>query len=132
MGDRIGCRLRRARSASRSKSSRAAVGGSRRSVDSTDESATGSANFFGPRDQAAARAAGRIGSRPVSLRPPSIDHGIKSFVWAFVIGLMLWLFMLGIGISKATSFIVAALVACGIFLYVRLYGEDEPRRRSPR
>jgi hypothetical protein len=38
--------------------------------------------------------------------------------------------MLGIGISKATSFIVAALVAFGIFLYVRVYGEDEPRRRS--
>ena len=45
------------------------------------------------------------------LRPPSIDHGITSFVWAFVLGLLLWLFMLGIGISKATSFIVAALVA---------------------
>jgi hypothetical protein len=68
----------------------------------------------------------------VHLRPPSIDHGITSFVWAFVIGLMLWLFMLGIGISKPTSFIVAALVACGVFLYVRLYGEDEPRRRSSR
>jgi hypothetical protein len=40
--------------------------------------------------------------------------------------------MLGIGISKATSFIIAALVACGIFLYVRFYGEDEPRRRSSR
>jgi heme O synthase-like polyprenyltransferase len=68
----------------------------------------------------------------VHLRPPSIDHGILSFVWAFVIGLLLWLFMLGIGISKATSFIVAVLVAFGVFLYVRLYGEDEPRRRSPR
>jgi heme O synthase-like polyprenyltransferase len=66
----------------------------------------------------------------VSLRPPSVDHGIVSFIWAFVLGLLLWLFMLGIGISKATSFIVAALVAFGIFLYVRLYGEDEPRRGS--
>ena len=66
------------------------------------------------------------------LRPPSVDHGIMSFVWAFLLGVLLWAFMLGIGISKATSFIVAALVACGIFLYVRLYGEDEPRRRLPR
>ena len=24
-----------------------------------------------------------------------------------------------------------ALLVCGIFLYVRLYGEDEPRRRRP-
>ena len=68
----------------------------------------------------------------MSLRPPSVDHGIVSFIWAFVIGLLLWLFMLGIGISKATSFIIAALVALGVFLYVRLYGEDEPRRRSSR
>jgi hypothetical protein len=91
-----------------------------------DESATGSANLW------SAIQFSQIGSRPVHLRPPSIDHGITSFVWAFVIGLMLWLFMLGIGISKPTSFIVAALVACGVFLYVRLYGEDEPRRRSSR
>jgi hypothetical protein len=80
----------------------------------------------------AARAPGRVGSRAVHLRRPSIDHGIISFVWAFTIGLLLWLFMLGIGISKATSFVIAALVACATFLYVRLYGEDEPRRRSSR
>jgi hypothetical protein len=66
----------------------------------------------------------------MSLRPPSVDRGITSFIWAFLLGLLLWLFMLGIGVSKATSFIVAALVACGIFLYVRLYGDDEPSRRS--
>jgi hypothetical protein len=68
----------------------------------------------------------------VSLRPPSVDHGIVSFIWGFAIGLLLWLFMLAIGISKATSFIVAVLVGFGVFLYVRLYGEDEPRRRSSR
>jgi hypothetical protein len=68
----------------------------------------------------------------VKLRAPSVDHGIVSFIWAFGLGLLLWLFMLGIGISKATSFIVAALVALGIFLFVRLYGVDEPRRRSSR
>ena len=88
----------------------------------------------GIRAAAAGRARSRparpLGSRAMHLRPPSVDHGIMSFVWAFLLGVLLWAFMLGIGISKATSFIVAALVACGIFLYVRLYGEDEPRRRS--
>lgn len=54
-----------------------------------------------------------------------------SFLWALVLGVLLWLFMVGIGISKPTSFIVSALVGCGIFLYVRLYGEDEPRPRRP-
>jgi hypothetical protein len=67
------------------------------------------------------------------LRPPSIDHGVISFVWAFTLAVLLWLFMLGIGIAHSTAFIVAAVAFCAIFLYVRLYGEDEPRRRrSPR
>ncbi len=63
------------------------------------------------------------------LRPPSIDHGVISFVWAFVLAVLLWAFMLGVGISKPTALIIAALAGCAIFLYVRLYGEDEPRRR---
>jgi hypothetical protein len=67
----------------------------------------------------------------VHLRPPSIDHGIVSFIWALVLGILLWAFMLAVGISKPTAFIVAAVVGCAIFLYVRLYGEDEPRRRRP-
>jgi hypothetical protein len=40
--------------------------------------------------------------------------------------------MLGVGVSKATAFIVAAVAACVIFLVVRLYGEDEPRRGAQR
>jgi hypothetical protein len=67
----------------------------------------------------------------VHVRPPSVDHGVISFVWALVLGVLLWLFMVGIGISKPTSFIVSALAGCGIFLYVRLYGEDEPPPRRP-
>ena len=63
------------------------------------------------------------------LRPPSIDHRVISFVWALVLGILLWAFMLAVGVSKPTAFIIAALAAGGIFLYVRLYGEDELRRR---
>ncbi|HWQ00763.1 MAG TPA: hypothetical protein VN449_01475 [Gaiellaceae bacterium] len=66
------------------------------------------------------------------LRPPSTDHGVISFVWAFVLGLLIWGFLLAIGFSKPGAFILAAVAACAIFLYVRLYGEDEPRRRSSR
>ena len=66
------------------------------------------------------------------LRPPSIDHGVISFVVAFVLGILLWAFMLAVGVSQATSVIIAALATGGIFLYVRLYGEDETRRRSSR
>jgi hypothetical protein len=66
------------------------------------------------------------------LRAPSTDHGVISFVWALVLGLLIWGFLLAIGFSKPGSFILAAVAACAIFLYVRLYGEDEPRRRPSR
>jgi hypothetical protein len=49
-----------------------------------------------------------------------------------VLGVLLWAFMLAVGVSKPTAFIVAALAACAIFWYVRLYGEDEPRRGAQR
>ena len=64
------------------------------------------------------------------LRMPSSDRGVTSFLWAFSLGLYVWLGMLAIGISGATAFIFAALSAGAIFLYVRLYGGDEVR--SPR
>jgi hypothetical protein len=71
--------------------------------------------------------------RRVHLRAPSIDHGVISFVWALVLAVLLWVFMIGVGISKPTAFIVSAVAGCAIFLYVRLYGEDDARpRRSPR
>jgi hypothetical protein len=65
---------------------------------------------------------------PVHLRLPAIDHGVTSFLWAFGLGLYLWLGMLAVGVSKPTAFILAAVAAFLIFLYVRVYGEDEPRR----
>lgn len=65
---------------------------------------------------------------PVHLRLPSFDRGLTSFLWAFGLGLFLWLGMLSIGVSGATAFIFAVLGACAIFLYVRLYGADEVRR----
>ncbi len=61
-------------------------------------------------------------------RPPSIDHGLASFLWGFGLGLFIWLGLLAVGISGATSFIFAALAGAAIFLYVRIYGEEELRR----
>ena len=59
------------------------------------------------------------------LRPPSIDPGVTSFLWAFGLGLYLWLFMLAVGVDGATAAILSALAFCAIFLYVRLFGEEE-------
>jgi hypothetical protein len=63
----------------------------------------------------------------VHLRMPSFDRGLTSFLWAFGLGLYLWLGMLAIGVGGATAFIFAALSAGVIFLYVRLYGGDDVR-----
>jgi O-antigen/teichoic acid export membrane protein len=64
----------------------------------------------------------------VHLRPPSIALGVQAFLWAFVLGLIIWLGMLALGVSGATAFILSVVSACAIFLYVRLYGGNEPRR----
>jgi len=61
-------------------------------------------------------------------KPPSIDHGIISFVWGLALGAFIWAGLLAIGISRPTAAIVAVVAGCAIFLAVRLYGEDEPRR----
>ena len=61
-------------------------------------------------------------------RPPSFDHGTLSGLWAVGLGLYVFLGLLAVGVGLGTT-IVVSLVATGlIFLYVRLYGEDEPRR----
>jgi hypothetical protein len=52
-------------------------------------------------------------------------------VWAVVFFLYLWLGMLAVDVSGATAFIFAAVIAGAIFLFVRIYGEDEPSRRRP-
>jgi hypothetical protein len=62
------------------------------------------------------------------LRPPSIDPGVKSFIWAFSLGLFIWLGLLGVGVSQATALVLALLSFGGIFLFVRLRGGDDPVR----
>jgi hypothetical protein len=66
------------------------------------------------------------------LRPPSIDKGVAAFLWAFGFFLYLWLGMLAVGIDGATAVILAAVLGGAIFLFVRIYGEDPPRRGAIR
>jgi len=63
----------------------------------------------------------------VHLRPPSIDRGITSFLWALGLGLFIWIGLLAIGISQGTALIVALLSFGAIFVLVRVYGEDTPK-----
>ena len=112
-----------------------------------DESETGSANelaqrgFRVPRRQfvfvdrnGVPRAGGPLESPRMHLRQPSIDRGVTSFLWAFGLGLYIWLGMLAVGVEGATAFILSVLAACAIFLLVRLFGGDEIRKppQSPK
>ena len=61
------------------------------------------------------------------LRAPSVDQGVHAFAWAVVFFLYMWLGSLAIGIPGGVAFIVSAVAAAAIFLFVRLRGGD---RRS--
>jgi hypothetical protein len=61
------------------------------------------------------------------LRPPSIDPGITSFIWSFLLAVFVWAGLLAIGVSQGTALIIGLLSFGAIFLFVRMYGEDSPR-----
>jgi uncharacterized membrane protein len=60
----------------------------------------------------------------VHLRPPSIDRGLTSFLWAFGFAVYLWLFMVAVGVARGTALMLALVSFCGVFLFVRTRGED--------
>jgi hypothetical protein len=58
----------------------------------------------------------------VHLRQPSIDQGVRSFIWAVVFFLFLYFGALAVGVTKGTAFLVALVLAFLIFLFVRTRG----------
>ena len=60
-------------------------------------------------------------------RPPSIDQGVIAFLWAVALGAYIYFGLLAVGSSGAFAIVVAMLSAFGIWLFVRLRGEDRPR-----
>jgi hypothetical protein len=105
-----------------------------KSTGAVDETATGSANFFGPSPYPtpAAVASSTIAAMHPP-RPPSIDQGVIAFVWAVVLGTYIYFGLLAVGSSAATAIVIALVSFAGIWLFVRLRGEDTPlRRRSNR
>ena len=60
-------------------------------------------------------------------RLPAFAHGVTSFLWAFFFFVLIWIGGTFVGFSGPVTFIVGAVAGFLIFLYIRLYGEDEPR-----
>lgn len=57
---------------------------------------------------------------------PSIDKGITAFVWAIVLGGYLYFFLVATGSSRGFSFVISAVAAAAIWLFVRTRGDDAP------
>jgi hypothetical protein len=64
-------------------------------------------------------------------RPPSIDQGVIAVVWAVVLGAYIYYGLLAVGASGATAIVIALVSFAGIWLFVRLRGEETPPRRRP-
>jgi hypothetical protein len=62
----------------------------------------------------------------VHFHAPSIDKGIIAFIWALVLGTYLYFFLVATGSSGAFSFVISAIAAAAIWLFVRTRGEDAP------
>lgn len=56
------------------------------------------------------------------LRSPSVAPGVSAFLWAFTFGVIVWLFLLGIGSSQAMAVLLGALTVVAGFLYIRKSG----------
>jgi hypothetical protein len=80
-----------------------------------DETATGSANFFGPVS---------LGSAFVHFHPPSIDPGIIALVWALALGTFIYFGLLAVGTSGAFAIVIAMVSTAGIWLFVRTRGDS--------
>jgi hypothetical protein len=62
------------------------------------------------------------------LRPPSIDPGITSFIWAFFLAVFVWIGQLAVGVSSGTALVIALIAFGAMFLFIRLNGGDDPVR----
>ena len=62
------------------------------------------------------------------MRLPAMSQGVTAFLWALGLALYICFAGMALGMSRATAVVVAAVAGFAIFLFVRIYGEDEPRR----
>jgi hypothetical protein len=60
----------------------------------------------------------------VHFHAPSIAPGVVALIWAIVLGGYLYIFLVATGSSSAFSFVISAVAAAGIWLFVRTRGRD--------
>jgi hypothetical protein len=55
---------------------------------------------------------------------PSIAPGVIALVWAIVLAGYLYVFLVVTGSNRGFSFVISAVAAAGIWLFVRTRGRD--------
>ncbi|MGH3008818.1 MAG: hypothetical protein ACRDLM_05350 [Gaiellaceae bacterium] len=65
-------------------------------------------------------------------RPPSIDQGVVAVIWAVFLATYVYFGLVAVGATGAIAIVLALVSFAGIWLFVRLRGEDVPVRRRPR
>ena len=67
-------------------------------------------------------------------RPPSIDQGVIALIWAIGLGIYIYFGLIAVGQSGATAIVISLVSVAGIWLFVRLRGEEPVRRprRAPK
>jgi hypothetical protein len=66
------------------------------------------------------------------LRPPSIDQGVIAVIWAVGLAAYIYFGLLAVGASGGTAIVLALVSFAGIWLFVRLRGEERPLRPRAR
>jgi hypothetical protein len=64
-------------------------------------------------------------------RPPSIDQGVIATIWAVGLSIYIYFGLIAVGSSGATAIVITLVSFAGIWLVVRLRGEEAPPRRRP-
>jgi hypothetical protein len=65
-------------------------------------------------------------------RPPSVDQGVIALVWAVALSVYIYFGLIAVGSSAATAIVISLVSFAGIWLFVRLRGEETPVRRHRR
>jgi hypothetical protein len=65
-------------------------------------------------------------------RPPSIDQGVIALIWAVGLSIYIYFGLIAIGESAAIAIVISLVSLAGIWLLVRLRGEEKPERRPNR
>jgi hypothetical protein len=66
----------------------------------------------------------------VHLRVPSIDPGVRAFLWSLVFFLVIWFGGLAVDVKPATAFIVGLVAGFFTFFLIRIRGDRSGADRS--